>query len=437
MPGDRTKNAQHAATKAGGVADSRKNLAGVTTPKGGVKPPPRLPQSTVGYRAHEDNQTLADPRPNGFQGVGGTLQLFRLSVAIYSKDDKGEGWKPSDKNFVDFELAPARRSFFERQGQAVPGVGGGLENSITTNIAKLNVPGARQVQQVMGMGGEYLEFVGAFVGFDGKYDFEDTDLANAWEKSQKLAQLTRRGRELILEMKWTDPGSSGTHWIGFDDEKYGSLAFRGKIEKLTRIYATAQRVYYRILLAVNNDYDYSDNSSNGVVYKLPNTLQSTLQLQQGKGGRTAGAGTGTNLPADIARIPSGEGTGNPDVPPPPFVTDPVDAARMVLGQQDQIDSETVLMFEQIKSMDYKKENLVDAEGKMKPGVIGPERAADIQGRLVDLKSEAVRSRNHNAIHVLNVGIDRAVAYQRVLGKTPGSVAPKTAPVVDRSNRGFK
>lgn len=235
-------------------------------------------------------------------GVGGELTMFRLSMVV--RNPQTGKTTASQRNFVDFELAPARRSFADKQGQMVPGAGAGMEMPINMSLAELKVPGSRPVQQPMGIAGEYIELVGAFIGYD-EYHGESFDGArtwdskaanrvqgfDAWEKSQLFAQLVRAQREVMLTLDWSSPDYS--HRILFEN----GTSFRGFIKAAKRIYASPQRVYYYIKIAVNNREDIlsaPDSSAAGVFF-LPKAVDglplldvpTDLAVGQGVAGNTS------------------------------------------------------------------------------------------------------------------------------------------------------
>ncbi len=267
--------------------------------KGGAPQKPTSPVSNV------DDPVIVDSSQKGkfvasknMTGVGGELAMFRLSMVV--RNPNNGQLSASQRNYVDFEMAPARRSFADKQGQMVPGVGAGMEMPIEMSLAELKVPGSRPVMQPMGIAGEYIELVGAFIGYD-EYMGNDGALGwdsntsraqqnwDAWEKSQLFAQLVRAQREVMLQLDWV--GSDYSHRIQFQN----TVSFRGHIKKAKRIYASPQRVYYYIKLAVNNREDinaYPDSSGGGVYY-LPESLEG-LGIQA--------------VPADLADTPAAAGT---------------------------------------------------------------------------------------------------------------------------------
>lgn len=186
-------------------------------------------------------------RASNMRGAGGKATC-RLAIATPTG--------PDPRDYVDFELGPARRSFYDKQGQAVPGAGAGLEQTTKTSIAKLLVAGSTPIYQAMGIAEETIEFVGAFVAWDDPYSDMSggkTGNQNAWEKSQRLAVAVRSQREMMLVMEWTFPNGKkdGVHalkYSSYNNEDY----FKGYVKSVTRAYAHAQRVYYRIVFCLTN-----------------------------------------------------------------------------------------------------------------------------------------------------------------------------------------
>lgn len=231
----------------------------------------------------------------GLHGVGGPIAFCRLAVAIPSND--GTATVASTVNFVDFEMMPARKSHTPRQGQEVPGAGAGMELVIKPSLTELKVPGARPITQAMGIAGEYVEFVGAFIGFD-EYHSDNGDLnksawdnsalnqspLNAWEKSQMLTSLVRAQKEVVLQMEWGAPGSSSGHGIRFSDntDKGGKVDFCGQIKAFKRAYATPQRVYYWVQICITNRDDLlaSPDASQGTAYAEPLQLNPSTSSNQ-------------------------------------------------------------------------------------------------------------------------------------------------------------
>lgn len=229
-----------------------------------------------------------------FLGVGGQLSICRLAMVVNGR--------ASEENFVDFELAPARRSTYDRQGQAVPGANAGMEFDIEPATAILPVPGGRPIHQGMGIKSETIEFVGAFIAHDEFYGASDIDHygtpdnagyldssggnrhLNAWERSQKLAQAARQNREMILQMGWASSDEGPTTRILFEDardNKGEASDFRVRIKRVKRIYATQQRVYYRVVLSVTNREDLwkSPYAAGNTAFEVPSVLSGQLGLR--------------------------------------------------------------------------------------------------------------------------------------------------------------
>lgn len=234
-------------------------------------------------------------------GVGGPLMKFRLAAF--------DGGKESATDYVDFEMAPARKSFFDRQGQQVPGAGAGLATTVKPSLAKLKVPGTRPVYQHMGIDEELVEFVGAFVGDEidsvtdgwgmvdnqeyaeldkGKHDFHKT---SAWERSQKLARFAAQGRPMIMHLVWGQQGLSGKR-SSIDFHGGGTGGIECLIKFVSREHATASRVYYRITLAVTNRQDVNQviNDGKGLIYRVPGALQASLEALANTNPAGGGAG---------------------------------------------------------------------------------------------------------------------------------------------------
>lgn len=266
---------------------------------------PGAPQKPVSPVSSANDPLIIDDSKarasKNMRGVGGELAKFRLSMVV--RNPTNGQLQRSEHNYVEFEMAPARRSFADKQGQMVPGVGAGMEMPIEMSLAELKVPGSRPVMQPMGIAGEYIELVGAFIGYD-EYMGNDNALGfdskaarnrqgwDAWEKSQLFAQLVRSQREVYLTLEWE--GQDYSHRILFQSGK-NAVSFRGHIKKAKRIYASPQRVYYYIKLAVNNREDinaYPDSSGGGIYY-LPESL-AELGAQA--------------IPADLVDAPAAAGT---------------------------------------------------------------------------------------------------------------------------------
>ncbi len=219
-----------AGTAVNSVGKEKPAPGGVASPGSGKKAKPAEP---------------LDPQ----EGAGGPLTGFRLSVIT-----RQPGGKPSvsDDDFIDFELAPAMRSFADKQGQSVPGAGAGVVHIVGTNQAILNIPGARPVVQPMGLGEEYLELVGAFIGFDNPYDTPDNHLMKkeaAMVGAKNLIEHYRRGRELQLTL-----GVGAMH-LTFD----GKNQYRGRIVGKPEVtYRHMNRAYYRFKFLITNREDLAD-----------------------------------------------------------------------------------------------------------------------------------------------------------------------------------
>lgn len=274
---------------------------------------------------------------NFTNGVGGQC-FFKLVPAKRSQATGQYGFDFDDQ--VLFEMAPARRSFADKQGQMVPGVGAGMDFSLRANIAKLNVPGARPLYQHMGIAEERIEFVGAFIGFDeyitdkGSPAWDNGEATgynvNAWEKSQKLAYAVRQGKEMGLFLGWEESGDGGEvknggrglvsldHPLRFEK----NAVFRGYVHSIVRTYATAQRVYYRISFIVTNTDDMKNSpTSYGGVVPLPGviaTFADYLGEPPAKKEPQEAGGAGQTEPATAAGQASGTvAPGDPQQPTKP------------------------------------------------------------------------------------------------------------------------
>jgi hypothetical protein len=234
-------------------------------------------------------------------GVGGVLTQF----ALYEVGNP--------QNQVIFESAPARRSFHDKQGQTVPGVGAGMDFMLNTNLAKLNVPGGMPIYQPMGIAEERIEFVGAFIGFDeymedstGKPVFDNaqdknkSDL-NAWQKAQLLFEAARKQRLLALKMSWPH----------LNIEYENTVNFRGYLKSVVRTLATAQRVYYRVLFVVDPEM---------VSRKIaPQTAQGSTGATAGTSARPGTGGGNGNADPVSEKKQKPKGVPTSRVPPPPTV----------------------------------------------------------------------------------------------------------------------
>ena len=222
----------------------------------------------------------------GSDGVGGDL-IFKIGLVHRANGHVGVSSKPGE--FVQMELAPARASFFDRQGQRVPGAGAGLDIRARANLAKLNVPGSRPIYQHMGIAEETLEWVGAFAGMDHgggaapSESYKDPQKAysesivekySGWVASQNMANIFRRGRELAIWMEWGGRPETrqNHHTLAFQGKALGSpnhVWFTGYIKEFQRWYATEQKVYYRIVFAITNRQDTVANRDEKVEIALP------------------------------------------------------------------------------------------------------------------------------------------------------------------------
>lgn len=213
--------------------------------------------------ARGQNQTK---KPANHPGVGGDSDetfVFKIGVLDKSKVALDE------RKTVRMELAPARRSSHDKSGQQAPGSGFGMELRTRVNLAKMPIPGARPCYQNMGIAEETLDWVGAFIGFDTEIeasaDYENlgqgwrTDVKNAWDQSNSLYNIFRKGQELGIELSWNSKHREEAlipERILFDPKK--STIFTGYIKEFARSYATEQRVYYRISFVVTNTQDQQD-----------------------------------------------------------------------------------------------------------------------------------------------------------------------------------
>lgn len=183
---------------------------------------------------------------NRGQAVGGPVK-FTIGIL------KMESGKPAiDKSFplMVFEMAPARRSFMDKQGQMVPGAGAGLCIKTRFNVARIPIPGGKPALHNMGVAEEILEWVGAFVGLDHYFDTRENEptkkRVSGPEEARELFRQFKLKREVILTLNFTDNNS--VHAIEFD----AGVNFTGYIDNIKLVEATEQKTYYQLSLVVTN-----------------------------------------------------------------------------------------------------------------------------------------------------------------------------------------
>ena len=211
-------------------------------------------------------------KSNNVEGVGGEV---RFSIGVLKKNDNGKALYPPvpEGDEIIFELAPARSSFADKQGQRVPGVGAGLSLRVKANVARLAVPGSKPMIQHMGIGEELTEWVGAFLGTDNYATIIDPDKRKNRSASQSAAELMtqfKKQQEVVLTLRWVD----SNHSVEFDH----GVAFTGYLRDIRKIEATEQRVYYSLVLSVTNRNDIRQGtiSSDTRPFELPLQLHSTI-----------------------------------------------------------------------------------------------------------------------------------------------------------------
>lgn len=234
-----------------------------------------------GEAAKAQQNNSVKPSRTSSRGVGGdedSTFIFRIGAL------SNRGLNPilNPAKTVRMELAPARRSFHDKGRIQPPGAGSGLEIRTRFNITKLNVPSSRPIYQHFGIAEETLEWVGAFIGtdvenknsmgLDGKRSTLNT---NAWEQSEQLTRLVREGQEIGIELEWSIVGwgvSAGNPLkVGLDGKKenLGTVTFTGYVKEFVKVYATEQRVYYRILVTLTNRQDINNFNSQARQINLP------------------------------------------------------------------------------------------------------------------------------------------------------------------------
>lgn len=328
----------------------------------------------------------ANAKPLGpelpYKGVGQPLTKFRISVAV--KDAKGNV-TASANHYVDFEMAPARRSFFERQGQGVPGAEAGLGHNLKANIAKLNVPGSKPIPQLMGMGNETMEFVGAFIGYDEYSAANDADLTwdnpafnpgvashnglhrkNAYDRAMQVAWAIRNGQQMVFQLEWGDDSSDfkiqytrGTHFLGI-------------IEDVTFYHAHEQRAYYKIKFYVTNRDDINTGADLGKPFKLPASLVAAIP--------TNGSASTLKTTQD-ERVVRALALGY--IPP--------DSALKALGanmnnSSSEYQQQAASAFEAVKALRTTAVDVFDSAGNLKPNVTGPAGAEALVTMLTQVRA---------------------------------------------------
>lgn len=226
-----------------------------------------------GARAIKAAEFIGPPTPPSGSATGGSIATPFISTAI----DNGYTFligvaKPTgslnpgdgtpifgfDSRYtpVNMEVPPARRSFHEKQGQAIPGVEAGFLHYSTSNLVALNVPAYRVIYQNLGIKKECVEFVGAFCGFDNYDSTKDvlvnsssiTRTNNAWNHYLQLKALIQPAREMMMQLRWSGSSEYEVSYLPLTN-------YHGYITELEIAYATEQRVYYKIKMELNNKED--------------------------------------------------------------------------------------------------------------------------------------------------------------------------------------
>jgi hypothetical protein len=234
------------------------------------------PSTPVSPKDSNKSSKNVAPAPNKPKikdpGVGGdtdTSFTFKIGVLDSTR------LKLDNNRSVRIELAPARRSTYEKGGMQPPGASHGMEFRTRINLARMPIPGAKPTYQQMGISEETLEWVGAFIGADVEEgnSFNYTNAAiptrdtssNAWDQSCDLSKIFKKGQELGIELRWhqesKNKDTENEHIIGFtkkEKDKIVTSIFTGFVKEFVRSYATEQRVYYRIVFVLTNTENASD-----------------------------------------------------------------------------------------------------------------------------------------------------------------------------------
>lgn len=227
-------------------------------------------------------------------GVGADNNSFTFKIGVIAEGSNNSKLVDNPELVAKIELAPARKSFYEKAAVQPPGGGAGLEIRSRSNITKLNVPASRPIYQHFGMSEETLHWVGAFIGTDVEignsvnttnlnYDtWRDNTNTSGWDQSQKIIDLVRQGRPLGIQLSWFTNVESFEHTVGFMPFKAGkesktqTYIFTGFIKEITRAYATQQRVYYSVSFVITNRHDINKNNSIAPQINLPKEFQDEI-----------------------------------------------------------------------------------------------------------------------------------------------------------------
>jgi hypothetical protein len=256
-----------------------------SSPKQELKAP--VPVSPAGATAAKKPKAEPTPRISSI-GVGGDNDTsFTFKIGALTEQSFIKGVPALDPlRTAKMELAPARRSFYEKGGMQPPGAGAGLEVRTRFNITKLNVPASRPIYQHFGIAEETLEWVGAFIGTDveigdsaGIRDegpWRNNLNTDAWDQVEVLTRIVREGRPLGIEIRWvTGPISNLLkHEIGLEpqNKKVNSVMFTGYIKEFVKSFATQQRVYYRVLFVITNRQDINQFKQTARQIELPEKI---------------------------------------------------------------------------------------------------------------------------------------------------------------------
>ncbi len=244
------KEKADAAEKARRKSSTRKTETGSAINPRPVNPSQPTPDNKIKNIAGDHNPV----------GVGGTAQFWLVPLKT------GSGSIPSrmeDYKAVRFHLLPARRSFYDKSAQQVPDVEAGMNFTINRNLAELPIPGSTPVIQEMGIKSHLITMVGAFVGFDiddldqnqllgipaTHADMKAKTMSNRLSAQPQALELLRAislGREIAVVLTTKASGQT------FDIRHYSGQYYTGRVKLCRTIWATEQRIYWKLVISVTN-----------------------------------------------------------------------------------------------------------------------------------------------------------------------------------------
>lgn len=159
---------------------------------------------------------------------------------------------------IPFELPPATISVLPLngavQGQQAPGAEAGIRFEHVNNWAELLIPGGAPIYQGLGLKGLYVEFVGAFLGFDNNrllnQDFHKVGFHDPYNPDPLYTDPDRKGGAWAVSRVFLDNAVAKEEPVDFEIfSGVVRIKYKVIIKSYTRWYRDDARVYYKFSCA--------------------------------------------------------------------------------------------------------------------------------------------------------------------------------------------